>query len=195
MCWETRLHGSEGGTPVTACSYPRQTGNPTSSVSGQLVVPQGGLMVGARTFPGNPLWSHSPANSNRRTPARSVGRSRKKWWLIWAFVASIVTIPRWSHSSRQSVAAATAPLAQATTGGGASNWPSQVGSPDGSLLAPRTTGDACCRAVCYRLQPALVAAGYAPSGPKATFLRPVLLLLIALLSTMPDPTRSLRISA
>ena len=45
-----------------------------------------------------------------------------------------------------------------------------------------------CRAVCHRLQPALVAAGYAPSGPKGHFLRPALLLLIVLISS--DHARS-----
>jgi hypothetical protein len=98
-----------------------------------------------------------------------------------------MTTPGGDHSPRQVQVAdqAAAPLAQATTGGEAGDWASEVGSPDGSVLAQGQLGDA--------LHAVLCAAGYnlrwllramVRLGLKAAFLRPVLLVLIALSTTV-----------
>ncbi|MBK8319818.1 MAG: hypothetical protein IPL05_15180 [Betaproteobacteria bacterium] len=82
-----------------------------------------------------------------------------------------MTIPRWNHSSRQ---------VQSLTGQ-QRRWLKRrqavepaIGHlksdhPDGSLLAPGTTGDALHAVLCATGQPALVAAGYARLGLGATF--------------------------
>ena len=142
------------------------------------VTHKSGLMVGARTFPGNPYDGHLLSAQLEQTCIllEDVGRSPKEVVVDLGFRGlDRDNPPGGDHSPRQVQVAdqATAPLAQAATGGGAGDWSPQVGSPDGSLLAPGPTGrHPACRAVRHRLQPALVAAGHAPSGPEGRFLAP-----------------------
>ena len=129
-----------------------------------------GLMVGARSFPGNPYDGHILAAQLEQTTnlLQDLGRSPKQAIVDLGFRGVDADNPGVEIIHRGRYKA----LAQASTGHRAGDRPRQVRQPHGPLLAARSAGRCAARSeLCGRLQHSVAAAGDRPSGPEAGFLR------------------------
>jgi hypothetical protein len=144
------------------------------------VTHKSGLVVGARTFPGNPYDGHILAAQLEQTgilhrrcgthPQRGSGGSGLS--RCGSRQSQCGDHPSWQVQVADCAAAS---MAQAPASRGACHWPFEVRSSNGSLLASGTTGGCVtCSAVRYGLQPEVAEAGHDSPGIEGDLFAPVL---------------------
>jgi transposase, IS5 family len=141
-----------------------------------------GLVVGARSFPGNPYDGHIfvCADGAKRHPCAGPQRQAQTGGRGLG-ISGQRGGPGQSRSrdhpsgENQNSDQGAAALAQTQVGSGAGHRAPQVRQPDAALLACRCDGRCAARAVLRRgLQPALADEGRGASGPEGSFVVPVL---------------------
>jgi IS5 family transposase len=157
------------------------------------VTHRSGLMVGARTFPGNPYDGHILAAQLEQTGIlledvgrvpnevvvdlgyRGVDLDNSNVEIIHRGKYKSLTVTAGSIQAALTADCTAASVAQAPPSRGACYWAFEVRSPNGSLLAPGPAGECvACSAVRYGLQPEVADAGHGSPGVEGDLFAPVL---------------------